>query len=122
MTAYRDFFEILNANNLYDEARHNKSDYTYELNGNLFEFISLDQPQKKRGARRDYLFCNEANELTWEDFFQLLIRTTGKIWVDSTPLMRSIGFTINYSQGMMSPTSSQPTLTIRSWMLQSWRR
>ncbi len=59
MTAYRDFFEILNANGLYDEARHNKSDYTYELNGNLFEFISLDQPQKKRGARRDYLFCNE---------------------------------------------------------------
>ena len=42
MTAYRDFFEILNANGLYDEARHNKSDYTYELNGNLFEFISLD--------------------------------------------------------------------------------
>jgi phage terminase large subunit len=85
MTAYRDFFEILNANSLYDEARHNKSDYTYELNGNLFEFISLDQPQKKRGARRDYLFCNEANELTWEDFFQLLIRTTGKIWVDYNP-------------------------------------
>jgi len=85
MTAYRDFFEILNANGLYDEARHNKSDYTYELNGNLFEFISLDQPQKKRGARRDYLFCNEANELTWEDFFQILIRTTGKIWIDYNP-------------------------------------
>jgi phage terminase large subunit len=85
MTAYRDFFEILRNLDLYDEARHNKSDYTYTLNGNLFEFISLDQPQKKRGARRDYLFCNEANELSWEDFFQLLVRTTGKIWIDYNP-------------------------------------
>jgi phage terminase large subunit len=85
MTAYRDFFEILRNMELYDESRHNKSDYTYTLNGNLFEFISLDQPQKKRGARRDYLFCNEANELSWEDFFQLLVRTTGKIWIDYNP-------------------------------------
>ena len=85
MTAYRDFFEILNNLGLYSESDHNKSDYTYNLNGNLFEFISLDQPQKKRGARRDYLFCNEANELTWEDFFQLLVRTTGKIWLDYNP-------------------------------------
>jgi phage terminase large subunit len=85
MTAYRDFFDILNKYGLYDEAKHNKSDYTYTLNGNLFEFISLDQPQKKRGARRDFLFCNEANELTWEDFFQLLVRTTDRIWIDYNP-------------------------------------
>jgi phage terminase large subunit len=85
MTAYRDFFEILRAMELYDESRHNKSDYTYTLNGNLFEFISLDQPQKKRGAKRDYLFCNECNELEFEDFFQLLVRTTGKIWIDYNP-------------------------------------
>lgn len=85
MTAYRDFFEILNGLNLYSETDHNKSDYTYNLNGNLFEFVSLDQPQKKRGARRDFLFCNEANELTWEDFFQLLVRTTDKIWLDYNP-------------------------------------
>jgi phage terminase large subunit len=85
MTAYRDFFEILNNLDLYSETDHNKSDYTYNLNGNLFEFVSLDQPQKKRGARRDFLFCNEANELTWEDFFQLLVRTTDKIWLDYNP-------------------------------------
>lgn len=85
MTAYRDFFEILNKMGLYDERNHNKSDFTYTLNGNLFEFLSLDQPQKKRGARRDYLFANEANELTWEDIFQLLVRTTGTIWIDYNP-------------------------------------
>lgn len=85
MTAYRDFFEILEKLEIYNESSHNKSDYTYTLNGNLFEFVSLDQPQKKRGARRDFLFCNEANELTWEDFFQLLVRTTDRIWIDYNP-------------------------------------
>ena len=41
MTAYRDFFEILNNLDLYSEKDHNKSDYTYNLNGNLFEFVSF---------------------------------------------------------------------------------
>jgi len=85
MTAMRDFIEILTNAGLYNEKDHNKSEHIYRLNGNIIEFVSLDQPQKKRGARRDYLFCNEANELTWEDFFQLLVRTTGKIYIDYNP-------------------------------------
>lgn len=78
LTVLRDFLEILDTHGMYDETAHNKSDHTYKLNGNLFEFVSLDQPQKKRGAKRDILFCNEANELSWEDFFQLLVRTEEK--------------------------------------------
>jgi len=31
------------------------------------------------------LFINEANELTWEDFFQLNVRTTDKIILDYNP-------------------------------------
>lgn len=85
LSVMKDFFEILNNLNLYDETNHNKSDHTYNLNGNTFEFISLDQPQKKRGAKRHFLFCNEANELTWEDFFQLLVRTEEKIYIDYNP-------------------------------------
>ena len=85
LSVMKDFFEILNNHDLYDETKHNKSDHTYTLNGNTFEFISLDQPQKKRGAKRHYLFCNEANELTWEDFFQLLVRTEEKIYIDYNP-------------------------------------
>lgn len=85
LSVMRDFFEILNTLDLYDESCHNKSEHTYKLNNNLFEFISLDQPQKKRGAKRHYLFCNEANELTWEDFFQLLVRTETKIFLDYNP-------------------------------------
>jgi phage terminase large subunit len=58
---------------------------TYLLFGNLVEFISVDQPQKIRGRKRNIVFINEANELTWEDFFQLNIRTTDKIIIDFNP-------------------------------------
>lgn len=85
LSVMKDFFEILSNLDLYNEAHHNKSDHTYTLNGNTFEFISLDQPQKKRGTKRHFLFCNEANELTWEDFFQLIIRTEEKIYIDYNP-------------------------------------
>jgi phage terminase large subunit len=86
-SAMRDFFEILKNEDLYDERQHNKTENTYTLNGNLFEFVSLDQPQKKRGAKRTYLFINEANELTLEDWVQLSIRTEKQIFLDYNPSM-----------------------------------
>jgi phage terminase large subunit len=86
-TAMRDFFDILKSNEMYSESNHNKSENLYRLNGNLFEFVGLDQPQKKRGAKRDYLFINEANELTLEDWVQLSIRTTKQIYLDYNPSM-----------------------------------
>lgn len=84
-SAYRDFFEILERDGLYDQDHHNKSEMTYELFGNLVEFISVDQPQKIRGRKRNICFINEANELSWEDFFQLNIRTTDKMILDYNP-------------------------------------
>jgi phage terminase large subunit len=51
----------------------------------MFEFFSIDDAQKRRGTKRDILFINEANELTWEDFFQLQIRTTTQIFMDFNP-------------------------------------
>lgn len=84
-SAYRDFLEIVNNEGWYSEDLHNKSEMTYQLFGNLVEFISVDQPQKIRGRKRNVCFINEANELTWEDFFQLNIRTTDKIIIDYNP-------------------------------------
>ncbi len=84
-TAMRDFFDILNDLQLYDETCHNKTDNNYSIKGNLIQFIGLDQPQKKRGAKRKILYCNEANELTAEDWKQLILRTTGKAFLDYNP-------------------------------------
>ena len=84
-TAMRDFFEILENEDAYNVELHNKSEATYQLWGNLVEFISVDQPQKVRGRKRDVLFINEANEITLEDWRQLILRTTGRIIVDFNP-------------------------------------
>lgn len=81
----RDFFDILKASDLYREDNHNKSNSEYILNGNLIEFISMDQPQKIRGRKRDLAFLNEANELTFEDWQQIVFRTNGRIILDYNP-------------------------------------
>jgi len=60
-------------------------DSEYALYGNLIEFISLDMPQKIRGRKRDLLFINEANELYFEDWQQLIFRTQDKIIIDFNP-------------------------------------
>lgn len=84
-TAYRDFMEILERENLYSEEFHRKSDNGYVLFGNYIEFVSIDEPQKIRGRKRDILFVNEANELSLEDWRQLLMRTSLKVIIDYNP-------------------------------------
>tara|TARA_R100001244_G_scaffold130283_2_gene102307 strand:+ start:4735 stop:5775 length:1041 start_codon:yes stop_codon:yes gene_type:complete len=84
-TAYRDVINLLKELGLYSEEYHNKSELSYSLNGNLLEFISVDQPQKIRGRKRNYLWLNEANEFTYEDYQQLILRTTEKVYLDYNP-------------------------------------
>jgi phage terminase large subunit len=71
----RDFFFIAEQTNIYWYGVHNKAENTFIYNNHLVRFISIDQPQKIRGAKRDIAFCNEANELTLEDFRQLAFRS-----------------------------------------------
>ena len=84
-TVLRDFIGILQTHNVYSEKFHNKSNSEYYLFGNLVEFISLDQPQKIRGRKRDLLFINEGNELFFEDWQQLVFRTQERIVLDFNP-------------------------------------
>lgn len=84
-TVMRDFYTILQQYGLYNEELHSKSNNEYYINGNTVEFISLDLPQKIRGRKRDLLFINEANELNYEDWQQLIFRTTEQIIIDYNP-------------------------------------
>jgi len=84
-TVLRDFLQILNNFKIYRPELHNKSSSEYYLFGNLIEFTSLDQSQKIRGRKRDLLFINEANELYWEDWQQLIFRTQERIILDFNP-------------------------------------
>jgi len=84
-SVYRDFLNILKDLNIYSEEYHNKSELSYTLNNNLVEFISVDQPTKIRGRKRNYLWLNEANEFSYEDWTQLILRTTEQIYLDYNP-------------------------------------
>jgi phage terminase large subunit len=86
-SAYKDFLDILDRLGIYDPKSLNKSELYYELNTNIFQFYSIDDPQKYRGRKRHVLFINEANELNLESWRQLSMRTTDKIILDYNPSM-----------------------------------
>lgn len=84
-SVFRDFMTVLEEEGWYDESNHNKTENTYNLFGTIWEFISVDQPQKLRGAKRNIVFMNEANELDLESYRQIALRTTDKIIMDYNP-------------------------------------
>lgn len=84
-TAMRDFIDILISAGLYRDQDFNRTDHTYRLNGNLFEFFGLDSPGKVQGRKRDILFVNEIMECDLQVYRQLVIRTTGRIIFDFNP-------------------------------------
>jgi len=85
-TVMRDFIEILKELNIYSMDDHNKSEHIYTFsNGSIVEFFSVDDEQKIRGRKRDIAWCNEANELYFDDFTQLNMRTESKLIFDYNP-------------------------------------
>ena len=62
-TVMRDFLQILKSFNIYKEELHHKSANEYIFNSNRVEFISIDQPTRIRGRKRDVLFINECNNV-----------------------------------------------------------
>ena len=84
--AMRDFLNIMKGLNIFENKYWNKTDsiYTFET-GSQIEFFSADQSDKVRGARRDRLFINEANNITFDAFEQLEVRTKDFIFLDWNP-------------------------------------
>lgn len=85
--AMRDFLNIMQEHNYFDDSKWNKSDFVYTFEtGSKIEFFSLDMPHKVRGPRRHRLFINEANNIPLETFEQLEVRTEEEIWLDWNPV------------------------------------
>jgi len=84
--ALKDFLGILNGLNRYKDSQFNKSTLKYSFtNGSYIEFFSTDQPDKLRGARRTDLYINECNNVPFDAYTQLAVRTSGTIWLDYNP-------------------------------------
>ena len=85
-TVMRDFFEVLKDMEIYSKDKHNKSEHIFTFaNGSMVEFFSVDDEQKIRGRKRHLCWANEANELWYDDFLQLNMRTTFKMIFDYNP-------------------------------------
>ena len=85
--AMRDFLLIMKEHKYFKDELWNKTDciYTFET-GSKIEFFSVDQADKVRGARRDRLFINEANNVSFDAFEQLEVRTKEFIFIDYNPV------------------------------------
>lgn len=84
--AMRDFLDICRETNVLEIATWNKTENTLTLpNGTIIEFFSCDM-MSALGARRDVLYINEANRISWETFSQLEVRTREKVIIDFNPV------------------------------------
>ena len=84
--ALRDFLKCMKWTNRFVDERFNKSLLKYEFaNGSFIEFFSADDSSKLRGARRDILYVNECNNVNFEAYNELSIRTKKEIYLDFNP-------------------------------------
>ena len=88
--ALRDLDNIIHGSSwLMDWFKQNKSDSTFRAkNGALIEFKSYSDAQDAKNGKRDYLFVNEANGVSYEVFWQLQIRTRKQVFIDYNPTAR----------------------------------
>lgn len=85
-SVFIDFKEILINIGVYDQKNLNKTEMIYTFpNGSWVEFFSTDDEQKLRGRKRNILYVNEANEIPYIAWQQLMMRTTDFAIIDYNP-------------------------------------
>lgn len=84
--AMKDFKKIMQETGRWFEVRWNGTDFIYKFaNGSTIEFFSADTDAKLRGARRDYLYMNECNNMTFHSYTELASRTKKGVFLDWNP-------------------------------------
>jgi phage terminase large subunit len=84
--ALRDFEKIMRWGGRYNPNSFNRSLLKYEFwNGSFIEFFSADDSSKLRGARRDILYINECNNISFQAYNELAIRTKKEVYLDFNP-------------------------------------
>ncbi len=84
----RDFRRILHQEGEEMKYKENKTEHTFTFGKSVVEFFPADAEAKLRGARRDILFVNECNNVDYESFQQLDVRTRCKTILDFNPVCR----------------------------------
>jgi phage terminase large subunit len=85
--AMKDFIKIMQVTNRWNRDGWNASDFKYNFkNGAFIEFFSADNDSKLRGARRDVLYMNEANNMSFYAYTELAMRTKDFCFLDWNPV------------------------------------
>lgn len=86
--AIRNFLDIMKSHKYFNENNWNATDsiYTFPETGTIIEFFSAQDSDKVRGPRRNNLFLNEANNIPFSVYTQLVIRTDEDVYIDFNPV------------------------------------
>lgn len=84
--AIKDFKAIMIDRGYWEDSRWNSSKHTYTFEtGTILKFISIDKLGKAHGPRRDGLFINECNNIAYNIYEQLEVRTKEFVFLDWNP-------------------------------------
>jgi len=84
--AIRDYKRILQSQKMWDEKLWNKTDSVHTIaEDRLLEFFSADNSDKVHGPERDFLFLNEAQNISYDIARHLFVRTKKTIFIDFNP-------------------------------------
>ncbi len=84
--ALKDFKKIMLLTNRWYDSYFNRTDSKFTFpNGSYIEFFSADNDAKLRGARRDVLYMNECNNMTFHAYTELASRTKQEVFLDWNP-------------------------------------
>lgn len=73
ITAYKVFLDLLQDYGYYSRCTHNKTNLTIKYKSNTIYFLSIDDPEKIKSSEFNYIFLEEANEFSYNDF--IILRT-----------------------------------------------
>jgi len=94
MGAMLDFENIMKDRGYWEEKRWHGTKHTYTFaTGSKIQFFSADTYGKAHGPRRDILFLNECNNLSYNIVDQLIIRTRKIVWMDWNPTIEFYFYT-----------------------------
>lgn len=86
MGAMLDFQNIMRDRGYWEDDRWHGTKHTYTFDtGSKVQFFSVDTYGKAHGPRRDVLYVNECNNLTYKIVDQLITRTRKIVWLDWNP-------------------------------------
>lgn len=84
--AFRDFVDIMERMQLWNDNQFSYTDYVYEFpRGGYVELFGLEDETRARGPKRDILIINEGNLIKKGVYDQLAIRTEEQIMIDLNP-------------------------------------